>query len=404
MENRVTARGRGLAGIVAGLLAFGVLAGCSAATSGNPAGNGGGGSGSGTAAATATDAVKAADQQLDLARKGRMTQPPAAPNPAVKGKNVWVIQSSAAAPSVSIPALAAQQAGQALGWKVTLYDAKGSPGNYTAGVNAAIANGANGIVLVAIDCSYVKNGLQQAAAKHIAVSEVYAFDCSETNPGSPSLFSADLSFGTRYKNLLTAWEQWGSDTAAWIIAATGGDAHPLVLFNQQVAVLVSYQKGFEDRMAQCKTCSVVNTPWDVITSGTPAALSQLIQSSVLKHPEINSSMFGSTVTSGYNQAILSLGAKAAQIKVIAGLGLPDEFNLIKAEKGLDATTAWPQQWIGYAAMDEINSVLAGRPTRDEGLGWEIIDNTNKQDMPPAGQIWQGNPDFRAVYDKSWGVS
>lgn len=403
MINRMKVHRRIVLGVMAGALAIGVLAGCSSGPS-SSAGSAGGGDSASSTAALSADAVKAANDQLAVARKGRMTEPPSAPNPAVKGKNVWVIESTAAAPSVSIPSLAAQEAGKALGWKVTLYDAKGDPGNYTAGVSEAIANGANGIVLVAIDCTYVKNQLQLAAQKHIAVSEVYAFDCSETNPGSPSLFSADLSFGTRYKNLLDAWQQWGSDTAAWIIAATGGNAHPLVLFNQQIAVLISYQKGFEDRMAQCKTCSIVNTPWDAITQGTPTALAQLVQSAVLKNPEINSSMFGSTVTSGYNQAILALGSKGLQMKVIGGLGLPDEFNLIKANKGLNATTAWPQQWIGYAAMDEINSVLAGRPTRDEGLGWQIIDNTNSQEMPSAGQIWQGSPDFRAVYDKSWGVA
>jgi ribose transport system substrate-binding protein len=394
-------RRRALLGAAAGVLVFGALAGCSAATAGNSGASSGGGQGTAGGAAAA---VKAADAQLAIAEKGRMTPPPSAPSPAVKGQNVWVIESSAAAPSVSIPSLSAQQAGKALGWKVTLYDAGGNPGNYTQGVSQAIANGANGIVLVAIDCSYVKNELELAKAKHIAVSEVYAFDCSETNPGSPSLFSADLSFGTRYKSLLAAWQQWGSDTAAWIIAATGGNAHPLVMHNQQIAVLISYQKGFQDRMNECQTCSVVNVPWDAINQGTPAAMASLIQSAVLQYPQINSSMFGSTVTSGYNQAILALGAKGLQLKVIGGLGLPDEFNLIKAKKGLEATTAWPQQWIGYAAMDEINRVLAGQPTRDEGLGWQIIDNSNSQDMPAAGQIWQGSPDFRTVYDKSWGVS
>ncbi|MER6977561.1 substrate-binding domain-containing protein [Streptomyces carpinensis] len=394
MGNLVRRGKRVLLGPVAGVMALGVLAGCSAA-----ADTGGGGSDS-----DATAAVKAADAQLAIARKGRMTQPPSAPNPAVKGKKVWIIQSTAAGPSVSIPALAAQEAGKALGWKTTLYDAKGDPGNYTKGVSDAIANGADGIVLVAIDCTYVKNQLQQAKSRGIAVSEVYAFDCADTNPGSPRLFSADLSFGKRWKSLLDAWQQWGSDTAAWIISATKGRARPLVLHNEQIAVLISYQKGFEERMAQCKTCKTVNVSWDATTSGTPAALAALIKNASLQHPEINSSMFGSTVTSGYNQAILSLGAKAKQVKVIAGLGLPDEFNLIKADRGLNATTAWPQEWIGYAAMDSINSVLAGRPRRDEGIGWQIIDNTNPDQMPQGKSIWQGSDDFRSVYRKSWGVS
>src|SRR5262245_55550025 len=123
MGNLVRRGKRVLLGPVAGLMALGVLAGCTAA-----ADTGGGGSDSDAGAA-----VKAADAQLAVARKGRMTQPLSAPNPAVKGKNVWIIQSTAAAPSVSIPALAAQEAGKALGWKTTLYDAKGDPGNYTKG-------------------------------------------------------------------------------------------------------------------------------------------------------------------------------------------------------------------------------------------------------------------------------
>jgi ribose transport system substrate-binding protein len=384
---------------VSGVLAAAGAAGCgSSDTASGDAGGGGGGGGD-----AAAQAVKAANEQLAVVRKGRMTAPPAEPSPAAKNKNVWIIQSTAAAPSVNIPARAAQEAGNALGWKTTLYDAKGDPGNYTKGVTTAIANGAQGIVLIAIDCSYVKGALEQAKAKKIAVSEVYAFDCDDTNPGSSSLFSADLSFGDRYKSLIEAWQQWGSDTAAWIIANTGGKARPVVLHTDQIAVLVSYQNGFEERMAQCSSCKVINVNWNVVSAATPAALSSLLQNATLKNPEINSSMYGSTVTSGYNQAILSLGAKAKQMKVIAGLGLPDEFALIKANKGLNATTAWPQQWIAYGAMDSLNSVFNGKPTRDEGIGWQIIDNTNADQMPSGKEIWQGNDTFRDVYKKSWGV-
>jgi ribose transport system substrate-binding protein len=385
---------------VLGVLAAGAALGCGSSSSSGGGGGGGGGAGSdGDAAA----AVKAAQTQVAVAQKGRMTQPPSDPSPAAKGKNVWIIESSAAAPSVTIPGKAAQEAGAALGWKTTVYDAKGDPGNYTKGVTTAIANGAQGIVLIAIDCSYVKGSLEQAKAKGIAVSEVYAFDCDDTNPGSPSLFNADISFGDRYASLIKAWEQWGSDTAAWIIANTGGKAVPVVLHTDQIAVLVSYQKGFEARMSECKTCKVDNVNWNVVSAGTPAALSSLLQNATLKNPAINSSMYGSTVTSGYNQAILSLGNKAKDMKVIAGLGLPDEFALIKAGKGLNATTAWPQQWIAYAAMDSLNSVFNGKPTRDEGIGWQIIDDSNADQMPEQGKIWQGNDEFRSVYEKSWGV-
>ena len=384
-----------------GLTVAGLLTACS--SSSNAGNDKPGGS---AATGDAATALAAANAQLAVAQKGRFTTPPTAASPAVKGKNLWILESSGAAPSVSIPAQAAKEAADALGWKSTIYDAKGLPSNYTTGVSNAIANGANGIILVAIDCSYVRNQLQLAKSKGIAVSEVYAFDCSETNPGQPSLFSADLSFGTRWKNLEEAWQQWGSDTAAYVIKGTNGKANPLVLDTNQIAVLVSYDKGFIDRINQCSTCKVVRQKWDVVTQGTPAALTSLIQSAVLKNPQINGAVYGSTVTSGFNGAILALGSKAKKMTVVGGLGLQDEFTLLKAQKGLNATTAWPQQWIAYAAVDSINSVLAGRPTRDEGIGWQIVDSDNLDDALShvKNGIWNGYDNFRADYLKSWGVS
>jgi ribose transport system substrate-binding protein len=379
--------------------------GGASSSSGGGTSSSGSASSSGSSAASGPEAAtQAAAAQIAIAEKGRFTHPPTTSSPAVKGKNVWILESSGAAPSVAIPAQAAAEAGKALGWKTTIYDAKGLPSNYTQGVSNAIANGAQGIVLVAIDCSYVKNQLQQAKSKGIAVSEVYAFDCSETNPGSPSLFSADLNFGTRFPSLLVAWQGWGSDTAAYIIMQQKGKADALVLDTDQVAVLVSYDKGVYDRIAECSSCKTTKVKWDVVTQGTPAALTSLIQSAVLKNPGINGALFGSTVTSGFNQAILALGSKGKNMTVVGGLGLADEFNLLKAQKGLNATTAWPQQWIAYAAMDSINSVFANKKTEDEGIGWRIVDQNNLSQQVLDNGIWNGVDNFRDLYKTRWGVS
>jgi ribose transport system substrate-binding protein len=411
---------RGLTRLLTCLVAVAAIAGMTAACSSSSSGgndnsssaassagssSGSSASGSGSAPASGADAAtKAAADQIAIAEKGRFTAPPTTSNPAVPGKNVWIIEASGAAPSEAIPSAAAAEAGKALGWKTTIYDAKGLPSNYTQGVSNAIANGAQGIVLVAVDCSYVKNQLEQAKAKKIAVSEVYSFDCSETNPGSESLFSADLSFGTRYKSLVDAWQGWGSDTAAYIIMQQKGKADAMVLDTTQIAVLVSYDKGVYDRMAECSTCKTTKVKWDVVTQGTPAALTSLIQSAVLKNPGINGALYGSTVTSGFNQAILALGSKAKDITVVGGLGLADEFNLLKAQKGLNATTAWPQQWIAYAAMDSLNSVFANKKTDDEGIGWRIVDQNNLAAQKLDNGIWNGVDNFRDTYKTRWGVS
>ena len=71
--------------------------------------------------------------------KGTYTAPPTNGPPAQKGKNVWIISCGQASESCSVPADAAQQAGQMLGWKVTLFDAQLNPANYTVGIDKAIA-------------------------------------------------------------------------------------------------------------------------------------------------------------------------------------------------------------------------------------------------------------------------
>jgi ribose transport system substrate-binding protein len=380
------------------LIALAVLAGCGSSSSGSSGGGGGGGGNSATDRAT-----KAARADTLVAMKGHMTQPPTTPNPAAKSKNVWILEVSAVSPSVTVPAKTAVEAAKALGWKTTVYDAKANPGNYLKGINSALSNGADAVILLAIDCSYIKNALQQAKQKGVGVTAIYAFDCNETNPGSPKLFSAGISFGTRFKSLPVAWEQWGADQASWIIANTKGKARPLILHNEQIAVLRSFQDGFERRMSQCSTCKVINTTWDITKALAPDEIAALIKSAALKNPEINSSGFGSTVTSGFSQGILALGPKGRQMKVIGGLGLPEEFDLIRQDKGLNATTAWPQEWIAYAAIDSLNSFFNKKPLEDEGIGWQVIDNTNKSVMPAAGQLWQGNSHFRETYKKRWGV-
>lgn len=388
-------------GTVVGLITISLLA--TACGSSSSSANSPSAPKSASTATSAAAAVKAADSELATVEKGVFTHPPTSPSPGAKGKNIWVIESYAGSPSIAVPAQAVKAADSALGWKTTVYNADGLPSNYVVGVNDAIANGANGIVLDAIDCSYVEGPLKAAAAKHIAVSAIYAFDCNRTTPGGPRLFSANISFGRRFSSEVALWHLWGSSSAAYVISATGGHAHTLLLATNQYSVLKFYDQGFTARMAQCGTCKVDAVPWNAFKELTPTAIEGLITSAAVAHPHMNSAVFGSTVTTGFDQGILALGSRVKTMKVIGGLGLPAEIALLRQHKGLTATTAWPQQWIGWAAVDSINSVLSGRPRQDEGIGFQVLDSSNVKDWPAPGEFWTGVPDYAKMYEKRWGV-
>jgi ribose transport system substrate-binding protein len=357
----------------------------------------------GPSSTTAAGAVKSVAADLASIQKGVFSTPPTSPSPGVKKKNIWVIEWLGATTSTTVPVDAIKAADKALGWKTTIYDAQGLPSNYVIGVNEAIADGANGIILIAIDCSYIEGPLKQAKADHIAVTAIYAFDCSQWG-GGPSLYSAAISFGHRFTSEVALWRLWGSASADYLITATHGRPVTLMLDSYQLSVFTFYYQGFLSVMDKCKTCTVIKVPFDVSTQFTATALSGLITASVIAHPNINSSLFGTTVNNGYVQGIDSLGvAKVKTMKIIGGLGLPSEIALLRTHAGLTATTAWPQQWIGYAAVDSINSVLAGRPTQDEGIGFQALDTANQQDWPAVGKYFTGVPNYAAIYKKRWGV-
>lgn len=355
-----------------------------------------------TAAAGAVKSVKA---ELSNFEKGLFTHPPTTPSPAVKKKeNIWVVEWLGATTSSTVPVAAIQAADKALGWKTTVYDAKGLPSNYVTGVNEAIANGANGIILIAIDCSYVEGPLKQAKAAHIAVTAIYGFDCNQWG-GGPSLYSAAISFGHRIKGgAVGLWNDWGRASADYIIQATNGRPVTLMLDSYQLSVFKFYYDGFLSRMNACKTCTVIKVPWDISTEFTGTAVAGLITAAYTAHPNINSSLLGTTVDNGFSQGIHDLGPAALKkMKVIGGLGLPSEFALIRNQQALTATTAWPQQWIGFAAVDSINSYLAHRPLQDEGIGFQVLDTNNKKDWPAPGKYFTGVANYAQLYKKRWGV-
>ncbi len=180
--------------------------------------------------------------------------------PAVKGKKVFVISTGQASISSSTPSNGAMDAAKAIGWKATLLDAKLNPSNYGPLVKQAIAQGANAIVLDAIDCSSVAQPLRQAKAKGIVTVPIYAYDCSDpiSTTKGPSLFSTCVNFEKlSCGNLGDFTQSYGRDQANYIIASSHNKAKVLELVDNEFSVLRYTSKGFEDQIAHSGGTQVV---------------------------------------------------------------------------------------------------------------------------------------------------
>jgi ribose transport system substrate-binding protein len=346
----------------------------------------------------------AADQAvLDGVYKGTLTSPDTTSRPGVKNKKIVIISSGQSSISSSIPVNAAKEAAQALGWQVTVYDAQLNPANDPNLMSQAIASGADGVVLDAIDCSFVKSQLEQAKAKNIKVVPIYAYDCNDpfAGKGGKPLFSAYTNYGPEAnKNLGAFAEKYGFAQGQAAIAATGGKAK-VIFFNDEEATVLHYTgKGFKDAINQCSGCKIVA---DVEFKGLDLGptLQQRAASVILQHPEANvvKSPFTAATLLSIAPAVRESG-RASKLYVMGGEGFEPELDLIRNHQGVNAVMISPSDWTGWSAIDTLNSLFRGEKPAFSGLGWQLVDP--QHNMPASGP-WVSPVDFKAIYKKAWGI-
>lgn len=382
----------GVALVTLAALALGACSSSGGGSGGSSSAPASGGSSGGSSSSSNSSSGGAADVYAPT-----YTKPPTGANPAAKGKTVWVISVGQASPTGAASANAAMKAGNAIGWNMKLFDAKLDPAQFSDGIKQAIAAKANGVVLIAVDCPAAKSALQQAKSAGVRTVGIYALDCNEVSASDPGLFSSQVSFGSRYKNLADAYQAWGANSAKYVISKTGGKAQSVAFNNSEYLILKDYQQGYDAQMKTCSGCTNTVVPWLAADFG--AKLTAITQAALLKNANANAVQAGSNPTLGITQGITQAG-KQSKITSVGGLGLSIDNDAIRQGQ-LTAADSWPTEWFGFAAIDTLNSVFDGTPVRDEGLGWQMADKTHN--LPAKGDF-MGGVDYIAAYKKSWGVS
>lgn len=381
-----------------GVLAAVAITGCGSSSSGSSSSSGGSSTAGGASAAGAD--MAAANSQLAAAYKGHFTQPPTDSNPPAKGKKVWVLSCGEQIPTCVALTSNMMEAGKKLGWDMHLYDGKGVPANYTKGINDAIAAGANGILPVSYDCPLVTQALRSAKKAGVKSIPVLGWDCGELNPGQPNLYTAHLSFGSRYPNQEAEYRASGEDMAAWVVSRTKGKANVLEFANQEFYTLKFQQEAFDKRLKQlCSSCQLTQVPYQVIDFGPK--LQAKAKAALVKYPDANAMVGVPIPAAGPSPAVVQAG-RADSMQVIGGYGLSGDTDLVRGNQGLNGIYAQPMGWIAYASVDMLNRAFNGKPQVDEGVGYGILDE--QHNLPPAHQGFETNVDYKADYDKSWGVT
>lgn len=362
------------------LLAVGalLLTGC---TTDAPAATEGGGS-----------AAEVSEDVLTELATGTQTVPDIAPIEMKEGANVWIIPCSLQAEGCATLAKGSEEAAEVAGWDVTVFDGQVNPATYSEGIRSAVADGADGIILAAVDCAPVKAALEQASDAGIPVITNFALDCDDPSVGGEPLFSSTI---IDWNDFLF---EWSSERARYLSALIGGEGDVIALVEPDFAAGVIVNDGFEAGMKKyCPDCNIVQSV-DILGNelGNSAA-AEKIASAVLGNPEAKAifSPFDA-VTMAMPQALTQFQDR--DLVIVGGEGLPSSIELIRGGT-VNGTLGLDSMWIGWASVDTLARIMNGEEVPDQGLGWQLVDQkTNLGDSGP----YVSSVDYRSAYKDAWG--
>jgi ribose transport system substrate-binding protein len=360
------------------------------------------GTSTGAVASTRADATtRAATPATNQAFDGTTSAVDPTPRAGVRGKHIVVISAGQASLTAQVGVDAAVDAAKAIGWQVDVYDGQLDPAKYGPLVRQAIAAGADGIILGAIDCQAVAQPLQEAKAAKIAVVGAGSFDCNDPNGGGrkKGLFSASINFEPLTTTTAGFARGYGADQAKYVIAASDNRAKILALNAPEFTTVHYTNDGFRKKIEQSHGSRIVST-LDLTTADfTSGRLVGKIQAELLRHPEITwiKSPFTFATTLGI---VPALGANPDRIDVMGGEGLEPELDLLREGK-ITAVNVFPSEWFGWAAVDTLNSVFRKEAPAASGIGWMLADATHN--LPASGPA-KLPVDFEAQYKKVWGTT
>jgi ribose transport system substrate-binding protein len=280
-----------------------------------------------------------------------------------------------------------KEAGEALGWKVTIGDGQGKSDQMRSLMLQAIQQKVDGIVLAAIDSKTVGDAVARARAAKIPVVSVVGGNKVGTT-------GSDV-FGQPDAQAVKAGEQLGN----WVAADSGGGAKVAMFHAPEFTDSRSRYEGSKSILSSCSGCKIVTD--DTYAASTAAqGLPVRMKSTLQAHPEID---YVWVDIGGYGalgvQAIKEMG-KAKQVKLVSfDCNLVDLKN-IREGSAQPACEGLGLEAAGWGGVDELNRAFNDAKPEANPIPIRVL---TKDSLPAAGKPWEADFDFRAEYRKLWGL-
>lgn len=236
-----------------------------------------------------------------------------------------------------------KEAGERLGWTVTIIDGKGSPTTWLAGMNQAIALKPDGIALFA-DAASLQDPIKAGVAQNIKFVGLHAAGL----PGpQPNLHL--------FVNIQEDPREIGKAEADWAIADSNGHAGVVVLTHNEYAIAEVKSMATKTEIEKCGGCKVldyVNSPASEAAQRQPQLTTSWIQRFGLP---LYATSVGDNDWDFAVPVLRSGGVSPDQVKLIGADGNRSAYDRIrKGDQYQVVTVSEPIELQAWQAIDELN--------------------------------------------------
>jgi ribose transport system substrate-binding protein len=367
----------------------------SASSSGSASTTAGGGDGGGDAQATAKAAIEKGKAVPQFSLDAESFDASKA-----SGMTIFNIPVSSAIPYVAAVDKEMQKVAKDRGIKWVQFENQGNPTQWATGMNQAISQKADLIILDAgIDPKLLIPQLRRAKAAKIKVLVNHLYQNGE----APDQQILDLIDGY----ITVPFHESGELSVQYAVADGGCDAVKSALIINAKEVPPS--QGIVDAMTAklAELCpdakaKVVNVP--VVDWGTKIAPE--VQSALSADP--NMKWVLPIYDSMSIPAIAGIrgAGKAANVKVASYNGTPDVMKLIESGDNMAADMGENIEWLAYANMDQAMRILTDGPIIKDGnenTPLRVFDDSNVKEAGAPEYVKGFGTSYITGYKKLWGV-
>lgn len=309
------------------------------------------------------------------------------------GKTVYIASFNDSIPILNQWGTTIQSALELYGIAVTRLDAASNPEDFTVHIDAAIAGGADVIVLNAIPPAFIQPALEAAATAGVAVVS--------TNTRNPEdAFADNVTADASYDYRIPA-----ALMADWVAVATGGQAKTVSWGSEGQPSSPVMHGAIEAEFAElCPGCTVELRDAQPPT-WSDGGLQQEATNVVQGDPDINYLLpiyDGMTfaVSPGVTDASSSIGITSFNATLDVMQAMQADGTLVEMDVGC------PNDWFSYGAVDATMRILAGEEAlTDYGITCRVFTKANLADVDVSTESsleWYG-VDFLAEFQAFWGA-